>query len=121
MHTCGGAYGAMIAQTHPMNLLGSGTFNWTVPNTPSTNVLIRVKANSGIQPSDISDAPFTVNSLTHDLYMHPTTYNANSSRSPDAAMASLAAILASYDFGTGGTIHAAASTYSPIRTTAIDV
>ena len=83
--TDGGATWINIATNQPMDLLGRGTFNWTVPNTPSTNVLIRVRANDGTQPSDVSDAPFTINSLTHDFYIDPAGDNANSGRSVDVA------------------------------------
>jgi hypothetical protein len=119
--TDGGATWTNIATNQPMDLLGRGTFNWTVPNTPSTNVLIRVRSTNGTQPTDVSDAPFTINSLTHDFYIDPAGDNANSGRSPDAPMASLAAILATYDFGPGDTIHVAGGTYALINTIAIDV
>ena len=118
--TDGGATWSNIAVNQPMDLLGRGSFNWTVPNTPSTNVLIRVRANSGAQPVDVSDAPFTINSLTHDFYIDPAGDNANSGRAPDAPMASLAAILATYDFGPGDTLHVAAGTYNLSNTIAID-
>lgn len=119
--TDGGATWTNIATNQPMDLLGRGTFNWTVPNTPSTNVLIRVHANDGSQPTDLSDAPFTINSLTHDFYIDPAGDNANSGRAPDAPMASLAAILATYDFGPGDTIHVAGGTYNLINSITIDV
>lgn len=38
-----------------------GTFNWTVPHTPSSTCLIRISGvDSDWSPEDVSDAPFTI-------------------------------------------------------------
>ncbi len=40
-----------------------GSFAWTVSNTPTENALIRVKDATDGVPSDVSDAPFTINGV----------------------------------------------------------
>ena len=38
----------------------SGTYSWTVPNTPSSNCLVRISEASSGTPSDVSNAAFTI-------------------------------------------------------------
>jgi len=45
------------------NTANDGTFTWTVPNTPSTACLIRVREIDG-SPTDWSDAVFTITTST---------------------------------------------------------
>jgi uncharacterized protein (DUF1330 family) len=39
----------------------SGSYNWTVPNTPSTNCKVRISDAADGSPSDVSDSVFTIN------------------------------------------------------------
>lgn len=60
-----------------------GTYNWTVPNTPSTQALIRVRDNTNTCQNDISDAVFTISEPT-PILTAPNggeTWTVNSSRS----------------------------------------
>ena len=38
----------------------SGTYSWTVPNTPSSNCLVRISEASSGMPSDVSNAAFAI-------------------------------------------------------------
>ncbi len=38
----------------------SGTYSWTLPNTPSSNCLVRISEASSGTPSDVSNAAFTI-------------------------------------------------------------
>jgi len=50
----GSAWSDIIAST-----TDNGTYAWTIPNTPSTNCLVRISDTAG-SPSDTSDAVFTI-------------------------------------------------------------
>jgi Ca2+-binding RTX toxin-like protein len=123
--TDGGQTWTNIATNQPMDYLGRGSFNWTVPSTPTENALIRIRANNGSQPVDVSDEPFAINAITHDFYVNDGSTagdvfstapgdNANSGRSPGKPMASVSALLAAYDLGPGDVIHVDTGTYTLI-------
>lgn len=60
-----------------------GTYAWTVPNTPSTQSLIRVRDNTSTCQNDISDAAFTISEPT-PILTAPNggeTWTVNSNRS----------------------------------------
>jgi len=40
-----------------------GEYSWTVPNTPSTQCLMKVSDTESIEVSDLSDAPFTISTV----------------------------------------------------------
>jgi len=42
----------------------SGTYNWTVPNTPSANCILRVRDAADGSPYDLSNKSFTISTLT---------------------------------------------------------
>ena len=39
-----------------------GSYNWTIPNTPSTQCLVRISDNNNSSINDVSDATFTISS-----------------------------------------------------------
>ena len=51
----GTSYATIIAST-----ANTGTYAWTVPNTPSTSCLVRVSAAAGGTAADVSDALFAI-------------------------------------------------------------
>ena len=66
--------------------------------------------------ADVSDAPILIANAGHDYYINDsstvgdifttsTGNNANSGKSPDQPMASLAALLAAYDLDPGDVVH----------------
>lgn len=60
LSTDGGAtYPTMIAS----NIANTGTFSWTVPNTPTSTARVRVREHNFVAPSGASSANFTI-SLT---------------------------------------------------------
>jgi Leucine-rich repeat (LRR) protein len=50
----GSSWNTIIASTS-----NTGTYNWTIPNTPSANCLVRISDTSGTA-SDVSDSVFTI-------------------------------------------------------------
>jgi parallel beta-helix repeat protein len=104
-----------------------GDFTWTVPTSLLPGLYkVRVTANAGIQPSDISDTSFVVvsaaqqyyvndGSLVGDVFATAIGNNANSGKLPSAPMASIAAVLAAYDLDPGDVIHVDAGTYTLLK------
>ena len=54
-------YSTIIAST-----TNSGSYTWTVPNTPSTNCLVKVSDAADGNPWDVSDSPFTISTSIGD-------------------------------------------------------
>ncbi len=55
------------------NTANDGTHSWTIPSvTPSTNCLIRIWENSDREPSDTSDAVFSIIATTTETVSTPT-------------------------------------------------
>jgi lysophospholipase L1-like esterase len=54
--TNGGTSYTEIVASAPNN----GTYSWTVPNTPSSNCLVRISETSSGMPSDVSNAAFAI-------------------------------------------------------------
>jgi hypothetical protein len=54
--------GGRTWRTIATGLSNTGSYNWRIPNTPSTNCLVRIDAydTSGNRGSDTSDKPFTI-------------------------------------------------------------
>ncbi len=60
--TDGGAnYSTVIAST-----ANTGSYLWNVPNTPSTNCLVKVSDAADGNPWDVSDTPFTISTSTEN-------------------------------------------------------
>jgi parallel beta-helix repeat protein len=109
--------------------IASGTANdgaesWTIPaNLAEGSYRVQVRANQGVLPLDVSDAPFLiVNNGQHfyvndastvgDVFTTALGNNANSGRSADQPMASIVALLAAYDLDPGDIVHVDAGTYT---------
>lgn len=45
------------------NILNTGSYSWTVPNTPSTNCIVKVQDAADGFPYDLSNKPFTIELL----------------------------------------------------------
>lgn len=101
-----------------------GTYDWQIPSTGidlSKNWHIRVTSQQGGNPSDISasvalaasgnDYYINDGSTDNDVYTTAVGDNTNSGKSPDAPMASLAALLDLYDLGEDDTVHIDTGTY----------
>ena len=54
-------YSTIVAST-----TNSGSYTWTVPNTPSTNCLVKVSDAADGNPWDVSDSPFTISTSIGD-------------------------------------------------------
>ncbi|MCC6148926.1 MAG: hypothetical protein IT461_01635 [Planctomycetes bacterium] len=52
--------GSSYPNTVASNIANNGFFNWTVPNLPTANARIRVRATGSGSPSDDSNADFTI-------------------------------------------------------------
>lgn len=69
-------YSTIVASTP-----NTGTYNWTVPNNPSTNCLMRISETSTGKPTDTSDAVFTITRPSVMPPLNPTLATAlNSTR-----------------------------------------
>ena len=119
-----------VATNQPVDAFGNGSYLWTVPATatPGNQYLMRVTANGGSNVSDLSDGDFLIapnnntyyvndNSTVGDQYTTAVGNNANSGKTPDQPMASLAALLTVYanNFHSGDTIYVDTGTYNEIH------
>ena len=97
-----------------MDRFGRGSYLWTA-NPESPEALVRVTANQGTQPQDASDTSFLITnggtqyyvndgSLVGDVFTTAIGDNANSGKTPDRPMWSLAALLSAYDLDAGDVI-----------------
>jgi Ca2+-binding RTX toxin-like protein len=118
--TDGGASWSTIASSVPINSFGQGQYVWTVNQTSNGNTaLVRVLSGSvsGIsQPFLLANGGtnFYVNDASQagDQYTTAPGNDANSGKSPDQPVASLAALLRAYPIGPGDTIHVDAGNYT---------
>ena len=126
--TDGGMTWSTIATNVPVNAYGQGQYLWTVNQTSNGNTaLIRVlgTADASSSPITISGTsqPFLLsnggnnyyindNSLAGDLYTTAVGNDANSGKSPDQPLGSLAALLRAYPIGPGDTIYVDAGNYT---------
>jgi parallel beta-helix repeat protein len=122
----GGGSWLPIASGIAMDVLGNGAYDWIVPASLSEQVLVRVTANQGTQPSDTSNSLLQIvnsgnnyyvndGSLTGNVFTTALGSNLNSGKSPDKPMASIFALLQDYDLGPGDVVHVDAGTYALIR------
>ena len=74
------------------NTINDGSYNWTVPSTPSVNCLVRVSDAADSDPTDSSNAVFTITTSTVETVSVPTA--------PTGPSTGL--IATSYAFSTGG-------------------
>ncbi len=120
LSTDGGATWSPLAAGVPMDRLGRGQYDWTVTHAPAADVRLRVTAG-GV--SDASDRSFQIVSAGNDYYVNDANVaagdwttavgnDANSGKSPDAPMASLAGLLALYRPGAGDRVFVDAGTYN---------
>jgi autotransporter-associated beta strand protein len=107
-----------LATNVSLDAYGNGSFTWTVPATaaPGNQYLVRVAANGVSNVAGLS-GDFLVASSGSDFYVAATGNNANSGKTPDQPMASLAALLAAYnaDFQPGDTIYVASGSYDDLQ------
>ncbi len=123
LSTDNGATWTTLASGVGMDHLGQGSYTWTpTATTAGATALIRVAANNGTQPQGVS-AAFLIanggnsyyvndNSTTGDVFTTAVGNNANSGKSPDQPMASLAAVLAAYHPDAGDTIYVDTGVYN---------
>ena len=123
--------GRTIASAVPINAYGQGQYIWTVNQTSNGNTaLMRVLSSTGgTQPTAVTGTsqPFLLANGGNVFYVAPptATYNpaaeqyttapgndANSGKSPDQPVASLAALLRAYPIGPGDTIYVDAGSYT---------
>jgi hypothetical protein len=109
-----------LASGVPINAYGQGQYVWTVNQTSNGNTaLIRVLSGSVTgtsQPFLLANGgtSFYINdgSLAGDQYTTAVGNDANSGKSPDQPLASLAALQRAYPIGAGDTIYVDAGTYN---------
>jgi parallel beta-helix repeat protein len=109
--TDSGATWATIGASVPISRFGYGSFNWTVDRTSTGTALIKVTAgglSAESLPFQLTNGGtlFYVNdgSTAGDQYSTAVGNDANTGKSPDQPMASLAALLRAYPIGPGDTI-----------------
>jgi len=106
---------------------GRGSLLWT-PDAATSGFtgLLRVRANDGSRPQDVSDGPFLIAATGHDYYVNDagtdgdvfTTApgnDANDGKNPGRPMASISAILDQYHLGPGDVIHVDTGVYNLLR------
>ena len=117
-----GASVATITATAPNN----GSFAWTPPNLPGSNYQIRITANSAAAAVGVSESPFLIVPAGHDYYVNDNSTvgdtlttavgdDANSGKTPDQPMNSLAAVLQAYHLSLGDIVHIDNGTYPLYR------
>jgi len=125
--TDGGTNWTTIGTDLPVDRYGNGSFAWT-PDTASDNAIMRVVANSGSQPDDISDASFQIapggnefyvnvlgdSDLTNNQFTTIGGLNLNHGKSADQPMSSLFALINAYDLTDGDIVYVDAGNYSPV-------
>ncbi len=63
-----------ISPTVATNIPNTGSYSWTIPNTPSTNCIVKVKDAADGSPYDLSNHPFTITTSNPPvLAVSPTT------------------------------------------------
>ena len=103
----------------------SGEFEWDIPATlpAADDYRLRVTANSGTRPAGKSASYFRIVpagdsyyvndlSIQGDQYTTAPGNNDQSGKSPDRPMASLTALLATYDLGPGDTVFVDSGVYA---------
>ena len=115
-----GATWSPIATDVPINRFGQAQYVWTVDRTTTgSTALIRVTSGTltaTSQPFLLANGgtSFYIDdgtSLTGDQYTTAVGNDANSGKSPDQPMASLAALLRAYPIGPGDTIYVDTGNY----------
>ncbi|MCA9203811.1 MAG: right-handed parallel beta-helix repeat-containing protein, partial [Planctomycetales bacterium] len=121
-----------IATNQAVDLYGAGQFDWTIPadmQTDGSSALVRVSTDIGLAPRDESDTAFLIaaagdnyyvniagdSDLSDNQYTTAAGDDAQSGKSPDRPMASLAALLDAYDLGPGDVVHIDTGVYQTPR------
>ncbi|MFN8323708.1 MAG: hypothetical protein U0T74_13685 [Chitinophagales bacterium] len=60
----GASYSALNGGNYVTGSAGNGSYTWTIPNTPSTNVLVKIVDYYSTCKFDVSDAVFTIQAPT---------------------------------------------------------
>jgi Ca2+-binding RTX toxin-like protein len=120
-----GATWSRVASGVALDRLGAGSFAWTpTAATAGTIGLLRVTATDGTHTvTDRSLTPFMIapaghnyyvndNSTTGDVFTTAIGNDANSGKSPNAPMASLATLLSLYHLQPGDTVYIDSGTYN---------
>lgn len=113
-----------IADGLTVDRFGAGSFDW-IPTAAdvSSQALLRVRSNDLTRPEGVSDRPFMIapagqrfyvndGSLEGDVFTTAVGNDANSGKSPDSPMASLAYLIATYSLGPGDVVHIDAGSYA---------
>ncbi|MFN7804404.1 MAG: right-handed parallel beta-helix repeat-containing protein, partial [Planctomycetaceae bacterium] len=114
-----------LASAVPFDRFGQGQLVWT-PTVETSQAVVRVRANQGTTPADVSNGVFQVANAGVDYYVNDASTtgdllttavgdNRNSGKSPGQPMASLAALVAAYDLDAGDIIHVETGTYGLVR------
>jgi len=118
--------GGLSVQTLSSATPNIGRYTWTPPNNLGNNFEIRITSNLAGSPFGDSQSTFQIvppgqdyyvndNSTIGDIYATTIGNDANSGKTSDQPMASLAAVLQAYDLGPGDVIHVDVGTYTLFR------
>ncbi len=122
--TNSGASWSPIASNLPLGADGVGSYAWTPDaSLAGANALLRIKANTGAQPTGLSDRAFAIAAAGNeffvnnaidaaDIYTTAAGSNEFSGRDRSHPMASISALLEAYDLQPGDTIYVDAGTYT---------
>lgn len=117
------------------DLSAAGKFDWLIPENPMFPIdhdyLVQVVEVSGLMPSDLSEVPVTIaasgntfyvndGSAVGDSYTTAIGDNRNIGTRPDQPMATLQAVLNSYDLGPGDVVYVDAGYYPQLRNIYLD-
>jgi hypothetical protein len=127
LSTNGGTSWSTIATGVSMDQYGQGSYPWTAgPETVGATALIGVASTNFPAVQDTSDAAFLIANAGANYYVNDGANagdvfatapgdNLNSGKSPAAPMASLRALLATYDLDPGDVVHVDTGTYRVYR------
>ncbi|MCC6640239.1 MAG: right-handed parallel beta-helix repeat-containing protein, partial [Deltaproteobacteria bacterium] len=125
--TDGGQTFSLLAKDAPMNGFGFGRLLWTAgPMTDGNLARVRVTANRGARPSDLSDSGFSIASPGNAYYVNDATTagdesatavgdDRNDGKSPDRPVLSLGALLRGYDLDPGDVVHVDTGSHAVLR------
>lgn len=127
LSTDGGSSFSLVAKDAPMDRFGAGRLAWVAgPLTSGNEARVRVTANRGARPSDVSDSTFSIASAgtayyVNDLATSGDEYAAaigddrNDGKSPDRPMLNLGAVLRGYDLDAGDVIYVDTGSHAVLR------
>ncbi len=127
LSTDGGQSFTLLAKDAPMGAFGFGRLLWTAgPTTDGSLARLRVTANRGTRPADVSASGFSIGNAGTAYYVNDAGTagdeyatvigdDRNDGKSPDRPMLSLGALLRGYDLDAGDVVYVDTGSHAVLR------